>query len=693
MTDSAAILKEVFSHALECASPAERDRYLTEACAGNAVLRAEVEALLQAHASLTSFLERPAVDDVLPEANLARRSGDATAEQESRDQELSLDFLSPSQKAGSLGRLDHYEVCEVIGRGGMGVVLKAFDEKLHRVVAVKVMAPELAASPQGRRRFVREAQAAAAVRHEHVIDIHAVEVAGPLPYLVMECIVGVSLEDRIRRNGSLRLKEVLRIGMQIAQGLAAAHAQGLVHRNIKPANILLENGIERVKITDFGLARPVEDDSVTLPGMIAGTPQFMAPEQAAAGPVDRRADLFSLGSVLYMMCAGQPPFAAGNAFAVLKRVCEETPWPVRELNPEVPDWLAAIIERLYAKDPANRFQSAAEVAERLANGLAHVQEPSAVPAPKLAARAGVVFGTRRRHWLIAAAAVLLLAGAVLAPLYLFGWIGARNQHGGQNGPEPSVQLRLRTTLRGYTGTVHWVVFHPHEKMLASAGAEGDTTLKLWDLATEKVLDTLEGHTGQITHVAFSPDGKTLASSSWDGTARLWQLESRTEIAKLERPSIAWTVVFSPDGKTLATSYDETTLKWWDVATQEERAQLEVGGSVRSLAYSPDGKTLAVLIGWKTERDVQLWDVATKQRRAAPLAHFDGANGAAFTSDSRILETGSLDRTVKLWDVTKGTELASLYGPPGWSMTWPFLPMTSFWRAATASGNERTNPAK
>src|SRR5206468_237440 len=144
-----------------------------------------------------------------------------------------------------------------------------------------------------------------------------------------------------------------------AAGLAAAHAQGLVHRDVKPANILLENGIERVRLTDFGLARAADDASLTQSGVVAGTPEYMAPEQAAGGTVDHRADLFSLGSVLYAMCAGRPPFRAGGTLAVLKRVCEEAPRPLPEVNPEVPDWLVGIIARLQAKDPADRFQTAA----------------------------------------------------------------------------------------------------------------------------------------------------------------------------------------------------------------------------------------------------------------------------------------------------------------------------------------------
>src|SRR5205814_9742171 len=175
---------------------------------------------------------------------------------------------------------------------------------------IKVMAPQLAASATARRRFTREARAAAAVTHDHVVTIHAVEDAGPLPHIVMQFVAGTSLQDRLDRTGPLPLAEVLRIGMQTASGLAAAHAQGLVHRDVKPANILLENGVERVKLTDFGLARAADDASLTHSGQVAGTPAYMSPEQAEGKPVDARSDLFSLGSVLYAMLAGRPAFRA-----------------------------------------------------------------------------------------------------------------------------------------------------------------------------------------------------------------------------------------------------------------------------------------------------------------------------------------------------------------------------------------------
>lgn len=293
-----------------------------------------------------------------------------------------LNFLDPSSDPEKLGRLGPYEVESVIGRGGMGIVLKAFDAALNRHVAIKVLAAELATSGAARRRFARESQAAAAIAHEHVVAIHAVDNSGKLPFLVMPYIPGKSLQERLDESGPLEIKEVLRIGLQAASGLAAAHAQGLVHRDIKPANILLENGIERVRITDFGLARAVDDASQTQSGFIAGTPQYMAPEQARGEPVDHRADLFSLGSVMYAMCTGRPPFRAETTFAVLRRICEETPRPLRQINPDIPDWLQAIISKLHARDPVERFQTAAEVATLLEQYLAHLQQPTTCPLPR-----------------------------------------------------------------------------------------------------------------------------------------------------------------------------------------------------------------------------------------------------------------------------------------------------------------------
>jgi serine/threonine-protein kinase len=325
-----------------------------------------------------------------------------------RDQ--SLGFLASSDEPESLGRLGSYEVTEVLGRGGFGVVLKAFDPTLGRAVAIKVLAPQFATSAAARSRFAREARAAAAVVHDHVVAIHSVDTWNGLPYLVMPLISGQSLQERVERDGPMDLKQVLRIGIQTAQGLASAHAQGLVHRDVKPSNILLENGVERVKLTDFGLARAVDDASLTQSGVVAGTPQYMSPEQARGEPVDHRSDLFSLGSVIYFMCAGHAPFRASSTPAVLRRVSDEQPRPIREINPDVPIWLAEIIERLHAKAPAKRFESAGEVAELLENSLAAVQRGLPVfVAPRKPTASPPRF-TRK----VVVASVLAIAGLALA---------------------------------------------------------------------------------------------------------------------------------------------------------------------------------------------------------------------------------------------------------------------------------------
>lgn len=374
--------ESLFHLALE--KPAhERAAFLDSACAGNAEMRHRIERLLKAHDNPDSFLREPALPSSGASPSEATQAfaadaakptdGPKTESERSCASDEDLAFLAPSTRPDVLGRMDHYHVLEVIGKGGFGTVLKAFDEKLHRVVAIKVLSVDLSANGTARQRFIREARTAAAVTHEHVVTIHAVVEEHRPPYLVMQMIDGVTLQQKLDNTGPLSLREILRIGLQMAEGLAAAHKQGLVHRDIKPANILLENGVERVKITDFGLAKVADDASVTQSGVVAGTPMYMSPEQANGEQIDYRSDLFSLGTVLYVMCTGRPPFRATGTLAVLKRVIDDTPRPVREINPEIPDWLEAIITKLHAKKPQDRYQTAKEVAEVLGQRLAEVQ--------------------------------------------------------------------------------------------------------------------------------------------------------------------------------------------------------------------------------------------------------------------------------------------------------------------------------
>ena len=273
------------------------------------------------------------------------------------------------ERAGLPDALGPYPVRALLGEGGMGRVYLADDPLLRRPVAVKVMRPQLADHPEARERFLREARAAAAVRSDHVVIIHHVGEADGAPYLAMELLEGETLEARLRREGRLSNAEVVRIGRESALGLMAAHAKGLVHRDVKPANIWLEDRPgcpARVKILDFGLAKPGETDvALTGSGLIAGTPQYMAPEQARGETVDARADLFALGCVLYRITTGRPPFQGPSVTAVLTAVAVDTPPPPRSLNPELPPALSHLIVRLLEKDPANRPSSASEVVSEL----------------------------------------------------------------------------------------------------------------------------------------------------------------------------------------------------------------------------------------------------------------------------------------------------------------------------------------
>lgn len=290
-------------------------------------------------------------------------------------------FLQPSDHPDSIGRFARYEIKRILGRGGMGIVMRALDTSLGRHCAVKVLAPELATSAAARKRFSREAKSAAAVVHPHVVPIQTVDEHDGLPFLVMPVIEGQSLQQRVESEGPLSVIESVRIGLQVAEGLAAAHAQGLVHRDIKPANILLENGVERVQITDFGLARAVDDASMTRSGVIAGTPQYMSPEQAHGDEIDHRSDLFSLGSVMYFMLTGHSPFRAETTMGVLNRIGNDQPRRPQAINPEIPLWLEHVVLKLLAKSPADRFGSAQEIALQLEDCLAHVQQPTTTPLP------------------------------------------------------------------------------------------------------------------------------------------------------------------------------------------------------------------------------------------------------------------------------------------------------------------------
>jgi serine/threonine protein kinase len=319
-------------------------------------------------------------------------------------------FLRPSRRPDSLGMLDAYEVLGVVGRGSMGIVVKAFDNTLQRIVAIKIMAPHLLPSQNARERFFREARLAAGISHPNVVTIHAVGQTGDVPYLVMEYIDGQSLENRIRA-GHLPLPDVLRISQQMAEGLAAAHRQGLVHRDIKPANVMLEDSIERVKIADFGLARvAMESSDLTSMGEVVGTPSYMSPEQVNGEAIDARSDLFSMGCVMYAMLTRRSPFQASNPLAAARKVASAEPPPLEELS-VAPPTLCDLIRTLLSKKPDDRIQTGEELAEELRRQMVELNSPSHDPTVSLHPEKQASRPDPRLTYSAAAVGLLLLGGA------------------------------------------------------------------------------------------------------------------------------------------------------------------------------------------------------------------------------------------------------------------------------------------
>src|ERR1700688_4068845 len=268
-------------------------------------------------------------------------------------------------------KIGRYEILEELGHGAMGTVYRAKDPAMDRIVALKTIISLVLASEQGsdfRERFYREARAAGALTHPGIIPVFDVGEHEGLPFLVMEFISGKTLADTVKKGERLTLDRVCEIGQRVAEALGYAHQRGVIHRDIKPANILLTSreahGIERPKITDFGVAK-LAAGHTTLTGQILGTPAYMPPEQITASPIDGRADIFSLGVVLYWMATGEQPFPGESMTAVSYKVVHTEPVPPRKLNPAIPIKLESIILKCLAKNPDERYQTGEDLARDL----------------------------------------------------------------------------------------------------------------------------------------------------------------------------------------------------------------------------------------------------------------------------------------------------------------------------------------
>jgi tRNA A-37 threonylcarbamoyl transferase component Bud32 len=538
-------------------------------------------------------------------------------------------FPVPPQAADELGRLGGYRVLKVLGAGAMGIVFHAEDPVLQRPVALKVMQKEAAEDPAGRERFLREAKAAAAVEHDHIVAIYHVGEDNGVPFLTMPLLRGESLEDRLWREGRVPPAEVLRIGREIALGLAAAHRAGLIHRDIKPANIWLEGETGRVKLLDFGLARVSQETAhLTQCGTILGTPYYMAPEQSRGRPVDARADLFSLGCVLYRTATGKLPFVGETALAVLAAAAMDQPLLPRDINPTLSAGLSDLILRLLAKDPADRPTSATAVVEAIRaleqEPIPAATRPQPAPAlPSVTAPAPEKRGRRpRRRLLLQAAGVILLgvltAGGV-ARLIGPGRGGAAGTPGtgsrspaaghaevrgivppGETAGSAEQADEARATWRAHAGTHAGVsaaqllrrLASPLDQLVPPAGPEQP--------GLEGLVAVLRAHQGQANPVAFSADGRTLATGGGeeDQTVCLWDLGGPAPHLRFRSEPLGAAVsmlAFAPDGHSLAASLWDGTVRLWDTRPDTVRAGLRLhkpGARFMCVAFAGDGRQLA-----------------------------------------------------------------------------------------------------
>ncbi len=349
-------------------------------------------------------------------------SGNASVATSETESAIVLELFGPPQSSEELGRLGEYRVLSLLGHGGMGAVFLAHDPGLDRMVALKVMLPRFAALTEAKQRFLREGKIVANLKSDHIVQVFQVGEERGVPFLAMELLQGQSLEQKLRVEARPTVHEILRIGREAALGLCAAHEQGLVHRDIKPSNLWLEargqsSAAPRVKLLDFGLARREKDDvGLTQAGVLVGTPLFMAPEQAKGDKnLDARADLFSLGCVLYYLCTGSVPFQAETTMHVLASLAMDTPIAPDSLNKSIPTSLSNLVMDMLAKRPEHRPRSAREVVETLEACEGEISGRKATPQTK--ARKGIPSYARR--WAVSLAALLLLFGASFAVFQLF----------------------------------------------------------------------------------------------------------------------------------------------------------------------------------------------------------------------------------------------------------------------------------
>ncbi len=616
-----------------------------------------------------------------------------------------LSFLSPPQADDEIGRLNGYRILDVIGRGGMGIVFLAEDLRLQRQVALKVIRPEFASESETRERFLREAKSAAAIQHDQIVTIHQVGEESGVLFLAMQVLAGESLQSRIQETERLDPKEVIRISMQIADGLAAAHQQGLTHRDIKPDNIWLEAPKDRVKILDFGLARAVDDDSqLTLSGMIVGTPRYLAPEQAEGRPVDQRADLFSLGVVMYHMLTGESPFARPTLLATLNAIGSYSPEPPHHLRSDIPPELSQLVMDSLEKTPEQRVGSVDEVLQRLA-ALAVEIDRDALPLiesrrtteslsnetqeqPVHVQASGSSHGSMFKRVLLGATACVLFASALVLTF--------RTPDGEWNlevyDEDVSVLVRQDgetvdqlTVQAGKAGKIELSVGHYDVEI---QGIDGDIVLADGKVEVQrdgKIIARLTSHNEGALREANIADAKFPDKS---GKARQTDEQTTTALSRkatVQNPAslpgvTGWSiepvatmgelaVAISPNGELAASFCDDGIIRVWDTTAHPRKSVLKhmlvghrtgIFSQSSGFEFCPDNRHLASV---DHSGELRVWDA---EQGKLVFVHREGDSQVKqinWSPDGKQLAVSHDDKKVRILDLTgkKTATLRHLYG--------------------------------
>lgn len=555
-----------------------------------------------------------------------------------------------------------YEIIEEINRGGMGIIYKARQPGVNRLVALKIITPGKLDQPGTRARFKREVRASGRLSDPCIVTVFQTELDGPVPFVAMEYVPGIDLLRLVRQTGPLPVIDVVYYARQVAEGLQHAHEVKLVHRDIKPSNLMISPSplaplagrtgrLPKVKILDMGLARVVdtehsdpETDDLTQPGVFVGTPDYVPPEQAEnPRAADTRSDLYSLGGAMYFCLTGEVPFPGKTLATKLRKQLTEPPPSAAAKRSDVPVAVDAIIRKLMALDPNDRYQTPAELTLALDAILKDAPKPGTKTSPAVSS----VFAKAHDG------AVSAMTPAPDGAFLLTGGDGALKLW------HPAT-LKEQKAIVGDVGAVEHLAIAPSGKWVATCSirlSAADMGVQLWDLGTGNQGRALRGPTDNIHGVAVSPDGQGIAAGSADKLVWLWLREAGkpTSAVCVKGHTAAVTAVAFVTGDSLLSASADGTVRQWDLKTGKSKGALPAPvGPIGSMAYA--GKRVAV-----AGRD----GLALRQPHSGTFAKLTGHDGAvmccALSPDGKLLASGGADHTLRVYRAEDGLQLAAYTG--------------------------------